>query len=95
MLILASMDTTSNGGALMLHYLATHPGRAGGDRGASRVTGQSHRGIPAADLTSTQHARGVGTDTEFLGQHLKSGDVVLLHWMAANRDPGRVPSRRI
>lgn len=91
MLILAGMDTTSNGGALMLHYLATHP-----DARAEIV---AHPGQlePAVEellrLTSPvpQHARGVGTDTEFLGQHLKSGDVVLLHWMAANRDPAVFP----
>lgn len=91
MLILAGMDTTSNGGALMLHYLATHP------EARAEIAAHPDQLEPAVEellrLTSPvpQHARGVGTDTEFLGQHLKSGDVVLLHWMAANRDPAVFP----
>jgi cytochrome P450 len=85
------MDTTSNGGALMLHDLATHP-HARAENVARPVQLE-----PAVEellrLTSPvpQHARGVGEDTEFLGQRLKSGDVVLLHWMAANRDPAVFP----
>jgi cytochrome P450 len=91
MLILAGMDTTSNGGALMLHYLATHPDAR------AEIVARPGQLEPAVEellrLTSPvpQHARGVGRDTEFLGQHLKSGDVVLLHWMAANRDPAVFP----
>jgi cytochrome P450 len=91
MLILAGMDTTSNGGALMLHYLAINP-----DTRAKIVAHPDQLESAVEELlrlTSPvpQHARGVGTDTEFLGQHLKSGDVVLLHWMAANRDPAVFP----
>lgn len=91
MLILAGMDTTSNGGALMLHYLATHP-----DARAEIVARPDQLESAVEELlrlTSPvpQHARGVGADTEFLGQSLKSGDVVLLHWMAANRDPAVFP----
>jgi hypothetical protein len=76
-----------NGGALMLHNLATHPDAR------AEIVARPDQLEPAVEellrLTSPvpQHARGVGEDTEFLGQHLKSSDVVLVHWVAANRDP--------
>ncbi|GAB3523076.1 cytochrome P450 [Phytohabitans suffuscus] len=91
MLILAGLDTTSNGGALILHYLAEHPQV----RGQLAANPESIRGgieeLLRLASPVPQHSRGVAEDCVVGGQQLKKGDVVLLHWMSANRDPAQFP----
>ncbi|HEX4659005.1 MAG TPA: cytochrome P450 [Streptosporangiaceae bacterium] len=91
LLILAGLDTTANGGALMLHFLGTRP-----DIRAGLACDPS--AIPAAveellrwTTPVPQHSRGVAEDVTVGGTCLRKGDVVLLHWMSANRDPDEFP----
>lgn len=91
LLILAGLDTTTNGAALMLHFLGTHP----------EVRAQiaaNPGGLPSAieellRWTSPvpQHSRGVVRDCSIGDHEFHGGEVVLLHWLAANRDPDEFP----
>jgi cytochrome P450 len=91
MLIMAGLDTTTNGAALMLHFLGSRPDirrRVAADPG----------GLPDAveELLRwvspvPHHSRGVRQACEVGGHQFEPGDVVLLHWLAANRDPREFP----
>lgn len=91
LLIIAGLDTTSNGGALMLHYLASHP-----DLRAELATEPEHTKSAVEELLRLvspvpQHSRGATSACTVAGQPVAEGDVVLLHWLAANRDPAEFP----
>lgn len=107
LLIAAGLDTTSNGGALMFHYIASECPHIREDMIARPETLRS--GIEEVlRLTSPvpQHSRGVQSEIDLGGTKLQAGDPVLLHWWAANRDekvfpeadeyrPDRRPNRHI
>jgi len=91
LLILAGLDTTSNGGALLFDFLGARP-----DIRAYLLEDRSR--IPAVIEEAMrylapvpQHSRGLQEDVEISGQHIKAGDVAVIHWLSANRDPGEFP----
>jgi cytochrome P450 len=84
-LFLAGLDTVANELSMATHHLATHP--------ADRAVLAAHperAGAAAEELlrafTITQLARKVTRDTEFGGQQLRAGDMVMFSLAAANRD---------
>ena len=91
MLIMAGLDTTTNGAALMLHLLGTRPDIR------EQLTANPD-GLPDAveELLRwvspvPHHSRGVTQACEVGGHQFSPGDVVLLHWLAANRDAEEFP----
>ena len=91
MLIMAGLDTTTNGAALMLHLLGTRPDIR------EQLTANPD-GLPDAveELLRwvspvPHHSRGVTRACEVGGHQFSPGDVVLLHWLAANRDAEEFP----
>ncbi len=91
LLILAGLDTTSNGGALLFHFLGTRPD-------IKQFLLEDFDRIPAAIEEAMRylcpvpgHSRGVMQDVEVGGHQIKAGEVVELHWMSANRDPAEFP----
>jgi cytochrome P450 len=91
LLIMAGLDTTTNGGALILHFLGTRPEirerLAANPEGLGDAVEELLRWVSPVP----QHSRGVAERCELGGHQFEKGDVVLLHWFAANRDPEEFP----
>jgi cytochrome P450 len=91
MLIMAGLDTTTNGAALTLHFLGTQPdirGQLMANPGGLRVAVEE---LLRWVSPVPHHSRGVTQACEVGGQRFERGDVVLLHWLAANRDRQEFP----
>ncbi|MDL9948590.1 cytochrome P450 [Gordonia sp. ABSL11-1] len=87
LLIMAGLDTTSNGGALILKYLSDNLEVR---RFIKDNPDQLRPAIEELLRLATpvpQHSRGVTHDVEIGGIEFHQGEVVLLSWIAANRDP--------
>lgn len=91
LLIIAGLDTTSNGGALMLHYLAEQPDVRAELTAEPEVTKSAVEELLRLVSPVPQHSRGARSACTVAGQQIDQGDVVLLHWLAANRDPAEFP----
>ena len=91
MLIIAGLDTTANGAALILHFLGTRPDIRSSWR-PTRKACRRGRGTAQLGLPRPHHSRGVTQACEVGGHQFTPGDVVLLHWLAAKRDPRKYPS---
>jgi cytochrome P450 len=91
LLILAGLDTTANGAALLLHLLGTRPDvRASLREDPTRIPAAVEEGLRFLSPVP-QHSREVRRDVEVAGCPLHAGDVVHLSWLAANRDPAEFP----
>ena len=91
MLIMAGLDTTTNGAALILHFLGIRPDireqLAANPDSLPDAVEELLRWVSPVP----HHSRGVTQACEVGGHQFSPGDVVLLHWLAANRDPEEFP----
>ena len=91
LLVLAGLDTTTNGAALLLHLLGAQPDvRAFLCEDMARIPAAIEEGMRFLSPVP-QHSREVRHDIEVGGCPLHVGDVVLLHWLGANHDPAEFP----
>jgi cytochrome P450 len=93
LLFLAGLDTVANQLSMATHHLATHPD----DRAALAARPEHHAAAVEEMMRAysiTQLARKVTRDTEFAGQRLAAGDMVVFSMAAANRDPTAVDRAR-
>lgn len=91
MIMSGGLDTTTNSGALMLHYLAEHPDQRRRliecpeqIPGAVEELLRHLTPLPALFRTTTQA-------TNLQGRDIAEGEKVQLCWMAANHDPAEFP----
>jgi cytochrome P450 len=85
LLFLAGLDTVANELSMATHHLATHP------QDRASLVAQPQRASAAVEellraFSIAQLARKVTRDTEFAGQQLRAGDMVVFSLAAANRD---------
>jgi cytochrome P450 len=93
LLFLAGLDTVANALSMATYHLATTPA----DRAA--LAARPHTAPAAVEellraFTITQLARKVTRDTEFGGQQLRAGEMVVFSLAAADRDPAAVDRAR-
>jgi cytochrome P450 len=89
-LFLGGLDTTRAAITCIIHHLAVNPGLEARLR-ATDWTRSDLDEFLRHDSVVTALARTVTVDTELGGQPLKAGDRLLVHYYAANHDPGRFP----
>jgi cytochrome P450 len=89
-LFLGGLDTTRAAITCIIHHLAVNPGLEERLR-ATDWTRSDLDEFLRHDSVVTALARTVTADTELGGQPLKAGDRLLVHYYAANHDPGRFP----
>lgn len=93
LLFMAGLDTVAGELSMAIHHLATHPG----DR-LALASDPTKADAAVEELLRVysipQLARKVTKDTDFGGQHLKAGDMVMFSLAAANRDPAAIARAR-
>jgi cytochrome P450 len=89
-LFLGGLDTTRAAISCIVHHLAVNPGLEGRLRAAEWTRSDLDEFL-RHDSVVTALARTVTTGTELGGQQLKAGDRLLVHYYAANHDPGQFP----
>lgn len=89
-LFLGGLDTTRAAITCIIHHLAVTPGMEERLRDGDWTRADLDEFL-RHDSVVTALARTVTVDTELGGQPLKAGDLLLIHYWAANHDPGKFP----